>query len=159
MNSIQHLQRWGEAHHPRYMDLVRIALGVFLCIKGIEFATHSNYLYEVISSQVPFSGFLLMLLQHYIIFAHIVGGFMIATGMLTRAAALAQIPILLGALIFVNSGMTAHFTDFLLTLVLLAGLVWFFIIGSGYWSLDRLFDREEVHGKPLSDHWRDTGNR
>ena len=144
MNSIQHLQRWGEAHHPRYMDVVRMALGVFLCIKGAAFASHSSYLYEVISQQVPFSGFLLVVVQHYIIFAHIVGGFLIATGLLTRAAAIAQIPILLGALIFVNWNMMAHFGGFLVALVVLALLVWFFIIGSGPWSLDQAFERKEL---------------
>ncbi|RYF43214.1 MAG: DoxX family membrane protein [Cytophagaceae bacterium] len=117
MNSIQHLHRWGDAHHPRYLDLLRMLLGVFLCLKGIEFATPSNYLTEVLASHLPFSGFLLIILQHYIIFAHIAGGFMIATGLLTRLAALIQIPILLGALVFANWGMTAHFGNFIIALV------------------------------------------
>ncbi|GAB4091506.1 hypothetical protein GCM10028786_04320 [Flaviaesturariibacter terrae] len=122
-----------------------MGLGVFLCLKGIEFASNANLLPEVLSREVPFSSFLLVIVQHYIIFAHIIGGFMIATGLLTRVAALVQIPILLGALIFVNWGMTAHFGDFIVSLTVLALLVWFVIIGSGPWSLDRAIGREEVH--------------
>jgi len=41
MNYLQRLEYWGEAHHPKYMDIVRIAFGIFLCIKGIEFANNS----------------------------------------------------------------------------------------------------------------------
>jgi putative oxidoreductase len=145
MNSLQRLEHWGEAHHPRYLDILRVALGVFLFIKGIEFAGKSSPLPEILSTQVAFSGFMQMLLQHYIIFAHIAGGFMIATGLLTRVAAIAQIPILLGALIFFNWSMMSHFSDFILTLLILMLLVWFVIIGSGPWSLDRALDREELH--------------
>ena len=113
MNYVQRLEQWGEAHHPKYMDILRIALGVFLCIKGVEFARNSSIIPEMISRQAPFSNFMLLILQHYVIFAHIVGGFMIAVGLLTRVACLAQIPVLIGALIFVNWKMMGHFSDFL----------------------------------------------
>jgi putative oxidoreductase len=142
MNAIQRLERWGEAHHPRYMDIVRMLFGVFLFAKGIEFAYNGDVLPTLLSGKVSFSGFMLLLVKHYIIFAHIAGGFMIATGLLTRVAAIVQIPILLGALLFVNWSMVAHFGDFLLALVVLALLVWFYIIGSGPWSLDRGLERE-----------------
>jgi uncharacterized membrane protein YphA (DoxX/SURF4 family) len=143
MNSIQHLYRWGDAHHPRYMDILRIALGVFLCYKGIEFG-RSDFFPSTLSNQVPFSGFMLMLIQHFIIFAHIAGGFMIATGLLTRLACMAQIPILVGALIFANWNMMDHFSDFIIALVVLGLLIYFFIIGSGPFSLDRALEREEL---------------
>jgi putative oxidoreductase len=145
MNSIQRIERWGEAHHPLYMDIVRIALGVFLCLKGIEFASKTYLLSEILSHQVSFNGFLLIIVQHYIIFAHVAGGFMIAIGLLTRVAAIAQIPILLGALIFVNWSMMAHFSGFIIALIVLILLAWFAVTGSGAWSLDRALDREELH--------------
>jgi putative oxidoreductase len=144
MNSLQRLELWGEAHHPRYLDILRVALGVFLFIKGIEFAGKSSVLPDILSNQVAFSGFLLMLVQHYIIFAHIAGGFMIATGLLTRVAAIAQIPVVLGALIFFNQDMMSHFGYFIIPLVVLFLLIWFAVIGSGPWSLDRALDREEL---------------
>lgn len=141
MNYIQRLERWGDAHHPRYMDILRIALGVFLIIKGVEFGQNSSSLSALMERQLPFSGLLLLLLSHYIIFAHTVGGFLIAVGLLTRLSCLLQIPILIGTLIFVNWDVMGHFSGFFLTLLTLGLLGWFFVIGSGPWSLDAVFAR------------------
>ena len=144
MNAVQRLELWGEAHHPKYMDIIRIALGVFLCIKGIEFARHSDLIIEMISKRAPFGNFMLVILEHYVVFAHIVGGFMLATGFLTRVACIVQIPVMIGALIFGNWNLLSHFSDFLVALLVLALLVWFLIIGSGPWSLDNALTKEEL---------------
>ena len=138
MNYLQRLEYWGDRHHPRYLDILRIALGVFLCFKGVEFARNSTMLNEVIGRQVPFNSLLLLILGHYVIFAHIMGGFLLAIGLLTRFACLIQLPILIGAIIFVNFDLTNHFTDLLVSLAILGLLIYFMIIGSGPWSLDRV---------------------
>jgi uncharacterized membrane protein YphA (DoxX/SURF4 family) len=44
----------------------------------------------------------IIFLAHYVTFAHILGGFFMTIGMFTRAACLIQIPIMIGAIIFVN---------------------------------------------------------
>lgn len=142
MNYLQRLEHWGDAHHPKYLDILRIALGVFLCFKGIEFARNSTLLNEIISRQVPFNTLLELILGHYVIFAHIMGGFFLALGLLTRFACIIQIPILLGALIFVNIDLTNHFSEFFLSILILGLLVYFTIIGSGSWSLDRVIERQ-----------------
>ncbi|MDQ3278457.1 MAG: DoxX family protein [Bacteroidota bacterium] len=142
MNTIQRLEQWGEAHHPRYLDIVRIALGVFLILKGVEFANNSSTLSALVGRQISFNSFLVLLLTHYIIFAHIVGGFLIAVGLLTRVACIAQIPILLGALFLVDWDVLGHFAGFLLTLLILALVVLFCVIGSGPWSLERAFEKD-----------------
>lgn len=142
MNYLQRLETWGEAHHPRYLDLLRMALGIFLMAKGVEFAQGSENLSALMYRQLPFGGFLLLLLSHYIIFAHIAGGFLLAIGMLTRVACIVQIPVLLGALIFVRWEVLGYLSGFLLTFLVLALLLWFFIIGSGPWSLDAAFEKE-----------------
>ena len=138
MNYLQRLEYWGDRHHPRYLDILRIALGVFLCFKGVEFARNSTMLNEVIGRQVPFNSLLLLIFGHYVIFAHIMGGFLLAVGLLTRFACLIQLPILIGAIIFVNFDLTNHFTDLLVSLAILGLLIYFMIIGSGPWSLDRV---------------------
>ena len=143
MNYLQRLEHWGDAHHPRYLDILRIALGVFLCFKGIEFARNSTMLNEVIGRQVPFNSLLLLILGHYVIFAHIMGGFLLAAGLLTRFACLIQLPILIGAIIFVNFDLTNHFSDLLVSLVILGLLIYFLIIGSGPWSLDHVMGKED----------------
>ncbi|HUC81165.1 MAG TPA: DoxX family protein [Flavisolibacter sp.] len=141
MNYLQRLEHWGDTHHPKYLDLLRMALGVFLCLKGIEFARDNMVLNELINRNVPFQSFLLILLGHYVIFAHIMGGFLLAVGLLTRFACLIQIPILLGAIIFINGEMTGHFSEVLLSIIVLGLLIYFLIIGSGPWSLDRSFEK------------------
>lgn len=143
MNYLQRIEHWGDTHHPKYLDFLRIVLGIFLCFKGIEFARNSILLNELISRQVPFSSLLLLLLGHYVIFAHIMGGFLLALGLLTRFACLIQIPVLIGAIIFVNADLTNHFSEIFLSVIVLALLVYFTIIGSGPWSLDRLMSKEE----------------
>jgi putative oxidoreductase len=143
MNYLQRLEHWGDTHHSKYLDLLRMALGVFLCFKGIEFANNSVLLNETIGQQVPFNSLLLLLLGHYVIFAHIMGGFLLAVGLLTRFACLIQIPILLGAIIFVHSDIVNHFSELLLTLIILGLLIYFMIIGNGPWSLDSLMEKEK----------------
>lgn len=144
MNYLQRLEYWGNTHHPKYLDLLRIAFGIFLCIKGIQFASNSILLNETLGSNVPFNTLLLVLLGHYIIFAHVLGGFLIAVGMLTRLACLIQIPILLGAVIFVNADMVNHFPAFLESIIVLGLLIYFLIIGSGTWSLDHIMSKEKT---------------
>src|SRR5215213_11404014 len=100
MNYAQRLEHWGEAHHPKYLDILRIALGIFLRLKGIEFANNTAALTESMGSRISFNSFLVSILIQYTIFAHIIGGLLIAVGLMTRLASFLQIPILLGALIF-----------------------------------------------------------
>ena len=141
MNYLQRIEHWGDTHHPKYLDLLRIVLGIFLCLKGIEFARNSILLNELINRQVSFSSLLLLLLGHYVIFAHIMGGFLLALGLLTRFACLIQIPILIGAIIFVKVDLTNHFSEMFLAVIVLALLVYFTVIGSGPWSLDRVMNK------------------
>jgi uncharacterized membrane protein YphA (DoxX/SURF4 family) len=144
MNTLQRLEHWGESHHPLWLELVRIVLGVFLCYKGVQFAQESTLMTLMIGN-IPFNSFLLLLLSHYILFAHIMGGFLLAIGMLTRLAALIQIPILLGAIVFVNlsPGVLNQFSELLLSIVVLLLLIYFAIAGSGQWSFDYYMDRDK----------------
>jgi uncharacterized membrane protein YphA (DoxX/SURF4 family) len=137
MNYLQRLENWGEAHHPKYMDILRIAFGIFLCIKGIEFANNTALLTETLQNRMANNSFLFSLMIQYIIFGHIIGGFLIAVGLLTRLACLLQIPILIGALIFMNYHVMQYFSQFFLALLTLVLLCYFMVIGSGPWSLDK----------------------
>src|SRR5690349_13477140 len=103
MNLIQRVEYWGDHHHPKWLDILRIALGLFLCFKGIEYANNMSQLMTLMSNRVPFSDFMTIILVHYVLFAHLFGGFLLIVGLLTRIACIIQIPILLGAIIFVNS--------------------------------------------------------
>ncbi|HEY4323727.1 MAG TPA: DoxX family membrane protein [Mucilaginibacter sp.] len=139
MNMVHKIEIWGDTHHPKFLDLVRMALGLFLLLKGIAFMDNSAYLKQIIEDQnaVYISSGLLMALVYYVTFAHMVGGILITLGTLTRFACIIQIPIVLAAVF-----LTAFFTSPINYMVwpsitALILLFLFTIIGSGPLSLDK----------------------
>lgn len=143
MNLLQRIEYWGDRHHPKWVDIVRIALGLFLFYKGIEFLQNMSSMMNLMTNQVPFSSFILLLLSHYIVFAHLAGGVLLVLGVLTRFACLIQIPVLIGAIIFINAGVLQPFSELLLSILVLLLLVYFLIIGNGSWSVALLMEQQE----------------
>jgi len=126
-----------ESNRDLCFDLLRIYLGIGLCVKGILFLTDMGTLSEMLMKSGKFQPFS-FLLTHYIPLAHIGGGFMMAIGLWTRTAILANIPVLFGAVFFVyfeeglftqNQGLEFTALVFFLLIVLL-------IYGPGRWSVD-----------------------
>lgn len=149
MNLLHRLERWGDAHHPKWLDIIRIVLGVFLCYKGVLFLQNMDELTGLMANKFPFSTFALILLGHFIAFAHIAGGFLIAIGLFTRFAAAIQIPILLGAIIFVNIAgfaLKSH-SELFLSIIVLLLLVYFLIVGNGPWSA-KFTEEEKKNSQP-----------
>jgi uncharacterized membrane protein YphA (DoxX/SURF4 family) len=143
MNLLQRLEFWGDRHHPKWADILRFALGLFLIYKGIDFLENMSSMIGRMNSFLPNSYFALSLLGHYIVFAHLVGGLMLAVGLLTRVACIMQIPILIGAIFFINQSMFRPFQELGVTLICLAGLIYFLIAGNGPWSVDKYFDEKK----------------
>jgi len=137
MNLLQRIDRWGETHHPAWIDGIRIVLGLFLFWKGVEFVRNIDTLNAVIS-QSPVLTVVSMWLAHYIVFAHLAGGILLALGLLTRVAVIAQIPILIGALLFVHTptGLFRVHGEIGLSILVLLLLVFFLVEGSGPISVD-----------------------
>ncbi len=136
MDRVKSLNKWANAHTSYPLDLLRIALGVFLFIKGTSFITNSQQLNDVFSTVSNFTGG--MFVFHYVAAAHMVGGVMIIFGLLTRWAIWAQLPILLGAVI-VNFIGPMHWQNLLLALLTLLLCVFFLVYGSGKHSADYYF--------------------
>ena len=135
MNLAEKFEQWGDKHHPKWLDIIRIALGAFLCYKGIDFARHTSELIALLNNTSPFKGFIIVMLAQVITFAHIIGGIFLAIGMFTRAACLLQIPVLIGAIIFVNINATREtfspYSELFLSVIILLLLIYFLIIGNG----------------------------
>lgn len=136
MNNVKELNKWANAHSYFTLDLLRIALGVFLFVKGVKFITNIQYLVDLISPIDKIGGG--MFLIHYITPAHMIGGILIAFGLLTRWAIIAQLPILFGA-ILVNFTGNMHSDNLFLALVTLAVCLFFLVYGSGKNSADYYF--------------------
>ena len=93
-------------------------------------------------------------IAHYVIPVHIVGGALLAAGLLTRIAALAQLPILIGAMFWVylpkmvavEPRQNLEFSALVLFLMILI-----LIFGAGRWSMDHFLARrtpDELQPEP-----------
>ena len=146
MNLLQKIEYWGEHHHPKWLDILRIALGIYLIYKGIHFLINMSEMVGLLTTnQVMFGSFKVIVLAHFIVFAHIVGGALIAVGFYTRFACLIQIPILLGAILFVNlSGdIFRPYSEIVSSIIVLLLLIYFLIVGNGPWSYEKMSAKEE----------------
>src|SRR5690606_32039570 len=129
MSVISDVESWGNDHRPGFLDIFRIVLGIFITFKGLQFITHMDELQNT-TAGIPtwFAG---AALAHYIIFAHILGGPLIIAGLFTRIVCLLQIPILVGAVFFVNAPKghlsIGNHMELWVSLLVLVGLVVFII--------------------------------
>ena len=144
MSVITNVEKWGNSHRPGFLDIFRIALGIFITWKGLQFITHMNEL-EMTTQGVNlwFAG---AGIAHYVIFAHILGGPLIAVGLFTRIVCLIQLPILLGAVILVNAPKgflsVGNHMELEMSLIVLIGLIVFMVFGAGRYSFDAKRRRE-----------------
>lgn len=123
---------WAEAHPKFWLDLVRIYLGVGLFIRGVLlFASpRADFVTELLQ-RTGQPWLLTAAVLHYIAIAHLVGGLMLVFGLLTRIAAVAQLPVLIGAVFLIHrsegllaAGQSLEFSAlvlFLLTVIAVAG--------------------------------------
>jgi putative oxidoreductase len=139
MNNVKSLNKWANRHTYLTVDLIRMALGVFLFVKGITFITNSQYLSDLISPIDNIEGGMYgWFIIHYIASAHFLGGIMIFFGLLTRWAIIAQLPILLGAIV-INFMGEMHHQNLLQAIIVFGLCVFFTFYGSGKNSADYFF--------------------
>jgi uncharacterized membrane protein YphA (DoxX/SURF4 family) len=141
METIQHIQKKRTDNLPALFFVLRVALGFCLFIKGISFMRNMGALESLLtkSSLAPYSSWLAIVIT----WAHFLGGFLVAIGLFTRPAVVLQIPILVGALIFINRP-GEDMGEFLFALAILILLVLFLRRGGGLLSLDRYFTQNPV---------------
>ena len=139
MKMLSKVQEWGNSHHPAWIDLFRIALGVILMWKGVQIATNLRAFSELMARSKLAASVGISFLAHAVIVIHIIGGFMISIGTNTRSACLAQLPILLTAIFFVNlpTNITKPYSELSLSVTVLILLVFFVIEGNGPLSVDK----------------------
>lgn len=149
MQSMAGTRAWIESNRDLCIEALRIYLGIGLLIKGFNFLFGNSIISDLMtnSPSLPFFEFLSL---HYIGLAHIFGGALLAVGLLTRAAALVQIPILFGAVLFVSGpqGLFAAEQSLEFTLLVLFLLIIFAIYGPGRISVDSLLARRRIAVNP-----------
>ncbi len=143
MGLLQNFQNWTSSHNPKWLALVRVALGAALLLRGVSFLNNLPNMERLIdaNSLTQYKD----VLMNSIPWIHIGGGFLIIIGLFTRFAAFIQIPVLLGAVLYVNvkKGFFTVETDLTLSIILLLMLVIFVVEGSGPLSLASYFKEAE----------------
>jgi putative oxidoreductase len=141
MNVIQKVEHWGDAHQVKWLGIVRIVLGLIIFSKGIALISDTSHQQEILlkNSVFGFSEMMSSVAIHLVAFAHLVGGILIAIGLVTRFAVVIQIPILVCAIFFVNltHGFSPINSELWLSIIVLCLLVLFWITGSGAFSVDQ----------------------
>lgn len=138
MSVVTKIEGWGNSHRPGWLDFFRIVLGVFITFKGFEFMFNMDSLEGTTAGMgAMFSG---AAIAHYVIFAHALGGPLIIFGLFTRIVCAIQVPILIGAVVFVNypKGFLSlgNHMELEISLIVLAGLIIFMVFGAGKFSVD-----------------------
>jgi uncharacterized membrane protein YphA (DoxX/SURF4 family) len=131
-----------STRQPRWLTILRIALGFILFWKGISFIRDSSDLHSmlqrmsigVIDKNTEWIAFL-------ITYVNLLGGLLIGVGLFTKTSSIVQIPILIGAVFFVNSrnGLNQSNFELILSVIVLILLILFAIKGSGVISADEYF--------------------
>lgn len=137
------LERWNESHQSKFFAFLRIVLGLLILAKGIYFIQNTHELNQMLdNSRLEFGSFLL---AHYIAMSHLLGGILIAIGLITRIAVVFQLPILIGAIIFVNSqsSMFAVSSELALAILVFLLLIFFLLYGSGPLSVDHFMKKNK----------------
>ena len=143
MGTLQQIHRWSLTHHPRWLVVIRVALGLCLFVKGIFFLVNTATLEELVKGSLVANRSDWVVIS--ITWAHLLGGFLIIIGLLTRWAVILQIPILMGAIIFINTQREAFGTfELPFALIVLLLLIFFLVEGGGPLSLDNYFSKHEV---------------
>ncbi|WP_199136821.1 DoxX family protein [Pedobacter sp. ASV12] len=148
MNVIQKVEHWGDSHRAKWLDVVRIVLGLIIFSKGIALISDTGHQQELLfkNSVFGFSEMMSSIAIHLVAFAHLVGGILITIGLVTRFAVVIQIPILVCAVLFVNisNGFSALNSELWLSLIVLCLLVLFWVVGSGPFSVDHQIKYKRV---------------
>ncbi len=136
MNIMEKVDLRSDRQYSTAIDVLRIVLGLIILGKGIYFIRDTDAILQMLhNSKIEFLSFLI---THYVAMAHLVGGVMITLGLLTRTAIWFQIPILVGAILFVNvsTGFFSIHSEFLFSIFVFLLLIFFAYYGSGPLSLD-----------------------
>lgn len=140
MGTLKHLNKWANSHTYYQLDVIRIGLGAFIFYKGLYFMSNSLVLAELIEPLKNYVGEIILL--HYVVPAHLIGGILIIFGLLTRWALIAQIPVLIGAVLINILGVMNALNLVTASIILLLS-VFFIVYGSGKHSADYYFKMEQ----------------
>jgi uncharacterized membrane protein YphA (DoxX/SURF4 family) len=140
MQPFKYILNWLDTHNDIAYSFVRIFLGAALFARGILLGSDPATLPQLAGSNQYYWWY------SYIIVIHIIGGFLLAVGFVTRLAALLQIPILFVAVFFLHlqQGLMTVEQSLELSALVLVLLIIFFLFGSGVLSVDNSIAKKKT---------------
>ncbi len=134
---------------PGWVAFLRIALGLILIWKGINFVRDTAALKS--SIEQTGIGIFSQNAEAFVLVVTILTllcGFFITVGLFTRLSSVVQIPIVLVAIVFVNvKNIDRNAFELILTVIVLILLILFALKGSGMLSADEYFRRGAARDK------------
>jgi putative oxidoreductase len=142
MNIAYQIKKW-DMSHPVAFTILRVILGVCLATKGMLFLNNTIPLEDLIKRSSLNALNLNAQLTLLITWVHILGGTFITLGLFTKISTWAQIPIVLGAIIFINlnTNIVSTYSDLLFSIFILVLLVMVVFEGGGVLSMDNYVKR------------------
>jgi uncharacterized membrane protein YphA (DoxX/SURF4 family) len=130
------IRRFTDSHHPAWMDIIRMLLGVAIFIKGIYFIQSPDELLQILQNS-KIAGWT-FIVEHHVAFTYLVGGILIAIGLITRIAIIFQLPVFFGSIFccLTDRGFFSVFSDLTFSIVMFVLLIFFLIWGPGKISVD-----------------------
>ncbi len=124
------------------MDLFRIVVGVIIFYQGVMFVQNGEALDEIINrSRIGGWAFIL---EHHVAFTLLVGGILIAIGLITRWAVAFQFPVFIGMIInqHATHGLYSVYSNLSLAYGITVVLALLFVMGPGLFSVDQRMKKE-----------------
>lgn len=148
------MMRFIEEHRIHFFEILRIYLGFFLIIKGMELTGSMESLLGQIGMEP--GAYTTLGIAHYVFLANILGGSFLIVGLLTRWAALLNVPNLLGAIYILSRGQTffAPGSEIPVTVIVALMVIVFSLTGSGPVSLDHYLEEyTRKHNMGMETFW------
>lgn len=125
-----------EDNRDLILDAVRVYLGAGLVFRGLVLLFTDLGLEQFAGGSA--ASLTTTSIAVYVMAAHTLGGALLTVGLFTRLAALAQIPVLAGAVVMVHwqDGLLSANQSLEFSALVLFLLILVFLFGSGRWSLD-----------------------
>jgi putative oxidoreductase len=144
MNAIIKIESWADQHHPKWIDFLRVVLGLIFIIKGVALIEHREQVIAMMEKS-NIDLFTFSLSSQYVIAFDLAGGLFIAIGLLTRLIALFQIPIVILSIIFINyhQNLFALNSELGYLILILALVLFFLFYGSGPISVDNYLSKRK----------------
>lgn len=137
MNIVNKIQEPALAKHDIAVLILRVALGIIITLKGLIFLNNLALLHSLIQKSY-LSNFGESFWIYYVALTSLLCGIFIIMGLFARIAALLQIPVLIGAVLFINPGDHGFVFngELILSFFVLVMLFYFLFKGPGLVSMD-----------------------